>query len=186
MRNPVLDFRSLNVQEEAQYPTIGLCHDVNLVVETPVDLPLREEQLCPLAFSIEYLGRDSHQFGSSSSCGLCWSMAGAPSWQSTASSWWSPCTAGWSTTESSSASCRSSTPTAAATTYGWGMGCLGGCSRCHNSCDGRDVTSPTPRSRNRRGKVVCFQFVKENLHGFCCLYVGFSRDDNVFVISLFL
>ncbi len=24
------------------------------------------------------------------------------------------------------------------------------------------------------------------MHGFCCLYVGFGRDDDVFVVSLFL
>src|SRR6266404_7597548 len=60
MCDPVLDLRSLYVGEEAQHPAVGLCHRVDLVVETPVDLPLREEQLCPLSFSIEYLRGVSH------------------------------------------------------------------------------------------------------------------------------
>src|SRR6266404_1771376 len=82
MCDPVLDFRSLYVGEEAQYPAVGLCHRVDLVVETPVDLPLGEEQLCPLSFSIEYLRGVSHQFGPSR--GLPWSRASTAS-----SAWWS-------------------------------------------------------------------------------------------------
>src|SRR6266404_2656209 len=115
MRNPVLALRSLNVQEEAQYLTIGLCHDVDLVIETPVDLPLREEQLCPLTFSIEYLRGISYKFGAS--CGVSQTGTSTASWWSTswwsASSctWWSSCASGWSTTKSSSTSCWSPTPT---------------------------------------------------------------------------
>src|SRR5882762_4043163 len=69
MCDPVLDFGSLYVQEEAQHSAVGLCHCVDLVIETPVDLPLREEQLCPFSFSVEYLRGVSYEFGPSSSCG---------------------------------------------------------------------------------------------------------------------
>src|SRR6266404_9503133 len=105
MCDPVLDFRSLYVGKKAQYPAIGLCHGVDLVVETPVDLPLGEEQLCPLTFSVEYLRGVSHEFGPSSSCGLSRTGTGTSSWWSAASTcWWSSCTPWWSSTKSSSAS----------------------------------------------------------------------------------
>src|SRR6266404_5180710 len=89
--DPVLDLRSLDVRQEAQNPTIGLCHGVDLIIETPVDLPLGEEQLCPLVFSIEYLRRVAHEFGpSSSSCGWSCTGAGTSSWWAAASTrWWS-------------------------------------------------------------------------------------------------
>src|SRR6266404_8481426 len=94
MCDPVLDFGSLYVGQKAQYPAIGLCHCVDLVVETPVDLPLREEQLCPLSFSIEYLRGISHQLGPSR--GLPWSRASTSSWWATASStWWSAASSAW-------------------------------------------------------------------------------------------
>src|SRR6266404_7592117 len=95
MCDPVLYLGSLDVGKEAQHPTIGLCHGVDLVVETPVDLPLRKEQLCPFALSVEYLRGVSHEFGPS--CSVPWSGACATSWWSTASSsWWSSCAAWWS------------------------------------------------------------------------------------------
>src|SRR6266404_562239 len=85
--DPVLDFGSLDVRKEAQYPTIGLCHRFDLIVETPVDLPLREEQLCPFSFSVEYLRGVSHQF--SPSCGVSWSRARTTSrWAAASSTWW--------------------------------------------------------------------------------------------------
>jgi len=68
--DPVLDLASLYVGEEAQNPTIGLCHDVDLIVETPVDFPLGKEQLCPFTFSVECLWGVSYKFGPS--CGLSW------------------------------------------------------------------------------------------------------------------
>src|SRR6266404_2013385 len=99
MCDPVLYFRSLDVRQEAQHPTIGLCHGVDLVVETPVDLPLREEQLCPFVFAVEYLRGVSHKFGPSSACGLSWTGTGTSAWWSTASTcWWSSCAPWWSST----------------------------------------------------------------------------------------
>src|SRR6266404_8516100 len=95
MCNPILDVGSLYIGKEAQHPAIGLCHHVGLIIETPVDLPLGEEQLCPLAFSIKYLGGVSHQFISS---GMSVAGAGTSSWWSTASSGWSSCTSRRSTT----------------------------------------------------------------------------------------
>src|SRR6266404_5246916 len=93
--DPVLNFGPLYVREEAQYPTVGLCHRVDLVVETPVDLPLREEQLCPFALSVEYLRGVSHKFGPSCSIprsGACatsrWPTA-STSWRSSCATWWS-------------------------------------------------------------------------------------------------
>src|SRR6266404_1746073 len=105
MCDPVLYFRSLDVRQEAQHPTIGLCHGVDLVVETPVDLPLREEQLCPFVFAVEYLRGVSHKFGPS--CCVSWSRTSTCCWWSASrwsSSGWSACTSRWSTSQSSSAS----------------------------------------------------------------------------------
>src|SRR6266404_1453958 len=101
MRDPVLNFGSLYVGQKAQYPAVGLCHRVDLVVETPVDLPLRKEQLCPFALSVEYLRGVSHKFGPS--CYVSWSRARTCCWWSAArwsASWWShrwsTCTSRWS------------------------------------------------------------------------------------------
>src|SRR6266404_3702951 len=55
MHDPILDIRSLDVRKETQHPFVWFCHDVDGVIETPVDLPLRQEQLCPVTFSVEYL-----------------------------------------------------------------------------------------------------------------------------------
>src|SRR6266404_9828053 len=130
MCDPVLDFGSLYVGEKAQYSTVGLCHCVDLIIETPVDLPLGKEQLCPFSLSIEYLRGVSHKFGPS--CGLSWSWtATACRWSTAPSSWWSTCTSWWSTSESSSSASRwSSSSTAAAAADGWDVGCLCGCSCC--------------------------------------------------------
>src|SRR6266404_4967088 len=63
------------------------------------------------------------------------------------------------------------------------MGCMGSGSCRHDSCDGRNVGIPTARSGNRGGKVVGVKFVKENLYGFCRLYVDVCGDDGVFVVT---
>src|SRR6266404_2309553 len=121
MSDPILYLGSLNVRQETQNPTIGLRHGVDLVIETPVDLPLGEEQLCPLAFSVEYLRWVAHKFGASSSCGR--------------SSTWSNTSSWWASAESSSTSRRSATSAAAAAADGRGVCGLsgGGCS--HYGCD---------------------------------------------------
>src|SRR6266404_8579666 len=83
MCDPVLDFGSLDVQEETQHLTIGLCHGIDLIVETPVDLPLRKEQLCPFVFTVEYLRGISHEL--MSPCGWSWSGShGSTRWSATA------------------------------------------------------------------------------------------------------
>src|SRR6266404_7531550 len=83
VRDPVLYVRSLDIGEKTQYSFIWLCHDVDSVIETPVNLPLRQEQLCSVVLSIECLRRISCQFGSSPD--LTWSRSSGTSWWSTTS-----------------------------------------------------------------------------------------------------
>src|SRR6266404_5004596 len=152
--DPVLNFGPLYVRQEAQYPTVGLCHRVDLVVETPVDLPLREEQLCPLAFSVKYLRGVSHKFGPS--CGVSWSRTSACCrWSA---SRWSASSSRGSTSSSrgsTSASRCSSTSSAAAAAYGRDVGSLCGRGCCHDGCNGGNAGVSAAGSRNGWGEVVC-------------------------------
>src|SRR6266404_7309170 len=143
--DPVLNFGPLYVRQEAQYPTIGLCHRIDLVVETPVDLPLREEQLCSFAFSVEYLRGVSHEF--SPSCYVSWSRTSTCCWWS--ASRWSTCSSWGSTT----ASGWSSPSTSTAVANGRGVGRLCGCG--HDGCNGGNSCISTAGSGNGWGEVVC-------------------------------
>src|SRR6266404_9066387 len=91
MCDPVLDFRSLHVGEETQHSFIWFRHNVDGVVESPINLPLGQEQLCPVTVAVKCLGRVTCQFGSSSclsesrtSCTSRWSTTTATAATTTA------------------------------------------------------------------------------------------------------